>query len=127
MSVDSADVAAVRALEPQVRALREAIEAALPAVGRLSAADYPGAEWAADQLNQALRDGADGTPVQVLTALEIFRTANGSMAVADFEFYSKTLNLSPDEAVREMVRNVGSDPESLDRIKAMRQYAASVA
>jgi hypothetical protein len=123
----SADVAAVRKLDESVKKLLDAFEAAKPALERLEKAGYPGAEWLRYQLSSTLKDDTDGSLVLVLKAIEMFRTAKGNQGAADFEFYSKYIKLSPDAAAKEMVQNLSTDVESLDRIKAMRTHAATVA
>lgn len=126
MSIDK-NVAAVLALEAPARALLKAFEAAKPALQRLEGANYAAAEWVAFQLEETTEPGTDGSLDHVIRGLEMFRNAGGSLAAYDFEFFSRYFKLSVDEAAKEMVQGNGTGVENLDRVKAMRQYAASVA
>ena len=127
MCSEGSDVAAVWALEKPMRDLLAVAETAGKALERLEAAKYPGAEWLAYQLRQALDETTEGSLAAVLTALEMFKGANGDQAAADFEFYSKYLRLSVAQASREMLDNLGIDWPALDRVKGMQSYASTVA
>jgi hypothetical protein len=75
MSIDGADVAAVQALEPQVRALGEAIKAALPAAERLARAGNDGAGCLFDNLLDAVDEVGTGNIAGILDAFSTFGLA----------------------------------------------------
>ena len=56
----------------------------------------------------------------------MFQAEKGSLVAYDFEFYAKPYKQSSDEAAKDMIQNLGTSEESLDRVKAMREYPASV-
>ncbi len=132
-SIDS-DVATVLALAQRVNDLRKAFEAAQPAIKRLEKANYPGVEMVAHHLDST-EDRYDGGLLLIAEHLAMMREAAGDPAAYDYEFYATSLDddldklvkISPDEAAKEMVQNLGTDVEALERIKAMRTYAATVA
>ena len=71
------DLAAVLALEPQVKALREAIEAALPAMERLYEADEDAAGLLRDNLSDAVGEDCPvtGSIAGILDAFSTFGAA----------------------------------------------------
>jgi hypothetical protein len=130
MSVEE-DVATVLALLPVVRKYREAIKDAMPPAARLEGAGYPGAEMVVGELSCSIEDEGltmpSGAPGLLLRFLQLMESGAGKQSTYDFEWFANYLGLSVENAATEMVDVLGTDEESLDRIKAMRQYAATVA
>ena len=124
---DDKDVAQVLALDESVKKLLADFGAAQPALARLSKADYPGAEWLFEQVWSAITSDCSGGLTQVIEALDMLKAADGNVAAYDFGFYSIWEGATVDGAAKEMVKGLGTDIETLDRIKAMRRYAATVA
>ena len=127
MSVDT-DVAMVRSLEGLTRDLLKAIEAAKPALERLEAAGYAGADWVRQQ---AVSDGTDpqtaGSLANILGALEMFRESNGEEAAWDYFFYVDFLANGLGEAAKAILDNDSQDDKNIKRVEAMRQFAATIA
>ncbi|HEV2029549.1 MAG TPA: hypothetical protein VGS16_13640 [Candidatus Dormibacteraeota bacterium] len=121
------DVAAALALGESVRKLMADFGVAQPTLARLKKSDYPGAEWLFEQVWCVFESDCSGGLTRVIEALEMLKAANGNVAAYDFRFYSIWEGATVDGAAKEMVQSLGTDTEVLDRIKAMRQYAASVA
>ncbi len=122
--VDPADVATVEALEPQVKALMEAIRAALPACERLEKADYPGADPMASDARQTF-DAADGSLAALLDGIENLRIAGGDQAALDYHKLCVRDGLTVPEACRSLL-DEDANVEHLDRVEALRHYAATV-
>jgi hypothetical protein len=118
----SADLAA---LEQQVNDLRAAFKAVMPTLGGLEEANYPGAELVAHHLGS--EENGDGSLAVIADVLAMMREAAGNQAAYDFRFYSTWEGATVDGAVKEMVQNLGTDIEAVNRIKAMRTYAETVA
>jgi hypothetical protein len=128
--VDPADVATVQAFEPQVRALIEAIDAAEPALRRLIEADYAGAYDVSDELRNISGEGASSGELRnVVRALEAFRNGAGLQAALDYHEFCQRDGLTVAQAARAIL-GVGAEAdtsdEHLDRIEALRRYAATV-
>ncbi len=131
MASTETDVATVMALEPQVRALMEVLRAAQPALDRLEKADYPGAEMLSCMCQITvdeelpLNEGSLGHLARTLRELIV---SNGNQAAYDFHNLGVAEGRwTVDEAAKELVQGYGTAVETLDRIKAMRTYAATVA
>ena len=127
MSVET-DVAMVRSLEGLTRDLLKAVEAAKPALERLGAAGYAGAEWVGTEAVSIGTDPqTDGSLVNILGALEMFRESNGDVAAWDYLFYVEHLDLRLGAAAEEILHSDSNDDRNIQRVEAMRQYAATVA
>ena len=68
-----------------------------------------------------------GTLKLVALALEMFRESAGNAAAFDYRFYVKSLNLNLGDAAQEIITSSSDDDANLQRVEAMRQYAATVA
>lgn len=75
------DLATVQRVREAAEALREVIEAARPAIGRLNAADYPGAGYLRDKMHEAVEDGTGpsyaGELVTLIMAAARLQEADG--------------------------------------------------
>ena len=131
MDSQSSDVAAVVALEPQVRALMETLRAAQPALDRLEKADYPGADMLSCMCQITVDEElpvSEGSLGHLARLLKELIVSGGNRAAYDFHFYGVAEGRETlDAAVKEMIFGNGTSVENLDRVKAMRQYAATVA
>ena len=125
MSVDK-DVATVLALEEPAKALLKAIKAAKPAIKRLTKADYPGAGWVSDNIEDDPR-AALGTPLKFAGAVKMFRESAGDLAAFDYRFFVEDMGLSLKGAAEQLLDWSGDDDEKLRRIEGLRQYAATAA
>ncbi len=125
MSVDK-DVATVLALEEPAKALLEAIRTAQPAIKRLRKADYPGADWVSDNIEDDPR-AALGTPCKFANAVKMFRESAGDLAVFDYLFFVEDMGLSLKGAAEQLLDWSGDDDEKLRRIEGLRLYAATAA
>lgn len=125
MSVDK-DVAMVLALEEPAKALLEAINAALPAIDRLDAAEYAGADWVSHAVGGTTDDRTDHNLGQVTMALKWFRESAGDLAAFDYRFFVESRDQTVGEGAKDLL-DMADDDEHLGRVVAMRQYAATVA
>jgi hypothetical protein len=130
VQIDPKDIATVEALEPQVQTLMETIENARPAIGRLGAAGYAGAVGVLSELANILGEGLSvGELCNVLRALEEFRHARGDQAALDYFQLCENGNLTVADAARSIL-GAGDEADTstrqLDRIEALRRYAASL-
>jgi hypothetical protein len=116
----------VEAIEGPVQALLAAIKGALPAIKRLSDADYPGAGWIGDNLDDDPH-GPFATPLRLATALRMFRESAGDLGAFDYRFYVKDLGMDLRGAGKEILDSGDDDDANIQRVEAMRQYAAAVA
>lgn len=126
MSSHNADVATVLAIEEPAKALLKAIKAAQPATKRLSDADYPGADWISENLDDD-PNGPLATPHRLAGALKMFRESAGDLGAFDYRFYVEDVGLNLEEAAKEILDTNHDDDRNMQRVEAMRQYAATVA
>ena len=110
MTHDSADIAAVLALEA-------AYVAALPAIGRLVDAVYPGADFVSDM------DPGEGFSL----ALRLFRQAAGNQAAWDLAFWGGDTERPADKAIEGLIDCHGASVETLNRALAIHRHAGMVA
>ncbi len=127
MSIEE-DVVAVLALEEPARALLEAFNATWPAISRLDEAGYAGGDWVAYMVGSTTsEDDMDAGPLtSVIKALTWFRESAGNPGAWDYRFFVEDRNQSVAAGAKDIL-DMQADDEHLDRIKAMRQYAATVA
>jgi hypothetical protein len=119
------DVATVLALEEPAKALLKAIEAAQPAIGRLCEAKYAGIEDIETQL-ATINTGNDDALGALLQVLSVFRTARGNSGAFDYLYYVEQQGETVGETAK-MILDMDDDDEHLQRVEALRQYAATAA
>ncbi len=125
--VDPADVATVEALEPQVKALIAAARAALPAILRLDEAGYPGAGAVPFQLN--VDEGftpSDGDLLAIAEVLENLRVGAGNDAAYNYHRLVTRGGMTLRAACDELMEHCSDPNHDLDRVEALRHYAATV-
>jgi hypothetical protein len=88
--------------------------------------EYPGADWVSDNIDLA-PSGSLGNPLQLANAITMFRESAGDLAAFDYRFYVRNLNLSIGDAAKEIIDSSPGGDANLQRVEAMRQYAATVA
>jgi hypothetical protein len=127
VQIDPRDVATVLALEHTLSDFVAAIRKAEPALERLKEAAYPGASRIHDDFLDMLGEGhSDSAPKNVRESLDLFRVAAGDRAAYDYQDFMKGGELSMDEAAAEMIDCYGATEEALERIAALKSYAATV-
>lgn len=124
--VDPADVATVEALEPQVKALIAAARAALPAILRLDEAGYPGAGMLPYNLNVGEAAApSDGDLVVIAEVLENLRVGAGDEAAYNYHRLVVQGGMTLRAACDELMEHCSDPNHDLDRVEALRHYAAS--
>ncbi len=126
MSIKNADVATVLALEKPTEELLKAIKAAKPAIKRLCEADYPGAGWVSDNLDDCEPTGQLATPSKLAGAVKMFRESAGDQAAFDYLFYVEDMGTNLIGAAVAVLDEGGDDDAAMRRVEALRQYAATV-
>lgn len=128
VQVDLADVKTVLQLEPKLLALIEAIKAAEPALDRLKAAKYAGAEEVREHLSDMIynlkrsrRDGGVGCGAAI--SLERFRLASGDQGALD---YLKLVLQDGFDIGSAMAELLDRDCDDLARVDGFREYARTV-
>lgn len=124
MSVDK-DVATVLALQEPAEALLKAIEAAEPAIERLAKAKYAGIEDVETQLD-TINTGNDDAIGALLAVLGAFRAAQGNSGAFDYLYFVGELGATVGATARDIL-DMDDDDEHLQRVEALRQYAATAA
>jgi hypothetical protein len=126
MSDQSADVATVLAIEEPAKALLKAIEAAKPALERLDAAGYAGLDCViteVDQVSEAGGGAREGLH-ELVAVLGIFRAAQGNWGAFDYGYFVGHLGQTVGESAREIL-DTNDDDAHMQRVEALRQYAAA--
>jgi hypothetical protein len=121
------DVATVLALEEPTKALLKAIKAAKPAIKRLSTANFPGAGWVSDNLDDCGPGGQLATPGKLAGAVKMFRESAGDQAAFDYLFYVADMGTDLTGAALAVLDEGGDDDTAMRRVEALRQYAATIA
>ncbi len=122
--IDQADVATVLQLENQLKSLRPHLDQALAAAQRLDEAGYAGAGRLVDDLRAMLVDRCDGGLVVTLEELDELRVAGGDRAALDYYQLVEKKGLTVPAAAARLLEE-DADDAHLDRIEALRRYAAS--
>ncbi len=124
---NTSDVEVVLALEAPALELLEALRRAARAAERLAEANYPGAAVLCDSLTETIDGDGCGGVNPLADLIGMIRHSNGSQAAFDFEYYVRDRDQSVNAGVRDLLDGSDHDDGVLDRVEAMRQYAASVA
>jgi hypothetical protein len=124
-TADTADVEIVQDLEPELLVFMAAIERAQPALGRLMAANYPGAERVVSTLLDIQGQGiTQGELMNIQNALQEFTVGGGDQTALDHYRFCEVGRLTVGAAAQKILQE-DDDEAHLDRVEALRHFAAS--
>jgi hypothetical protein len=127
VQIDPSDVAIVESLGPRLKALIGAAEAAMPSLLRLTEANYPGADALVWQMNDglAVHPASDGSVTAIQRALASMTAGAGDQAAFDYHRLVVRMGMTLRDACHQLMECCDLPEHDLNRVAALRCYAAS--